>query len=631
MAEFYPAMHAIVGELMNARNFYIALYDETRNAMNWPYGVDENDTFPDATSWETLGTGDARGSTAYVLRTGRAALLDAAAFEDLVKRGEMELVGASSEGWWLGAPLRTEGHTLGAIVVQTYSASEGYSEDDRDLLVFVGQHIATALSRARAIEETRERNAELAVINEIGDALARQLDFQAIIDTVGEKVREIFAVQTMAITLYDEPSGRIEFPFSLDEGNRYEMPERAFGEGLTSQVIETRKPLFFSSGSEADAEGAISYGTPTESWLGVPILAGERVIGTINLESITKNAFSESDVRLLSTVASNMGVALENARLFDETKRLLAETDERAAELAIVNEIGSALAKQLEFGAIIELIGERISTMFAAHSMFVALYDAVSRQITFPFELQEGKPYHTEPFELGAGLTSIVITSGQPLLLRTLEESIARGRVADGLEAESWLGVPILAGDRVLGVIALESLEHDAYDDADVRLLSTLASSMGVALENARLFDETKRLLAETDQRAAELALVNEIGSALAKQLDFAAIIELVGERVRSIFDARLDLHRRLRRGDEHDHVAVRHRRGRALRAGDVSAGTGHHVGGHPESADRCAWGRSRSKRRPARCRSEARTRSPGWACPSQPANGSSASSASRA
>ncbi len=273
--------------------------------------------------------------------------------------------------------------------------------------------------------------------------------------------------------------------------------------------------------------------------MGVPIVSGDKVIGAVSLDSVEKHAFSESDLRLLSTVAASLGVALENARLFDETKRLLAETDERAAELAIVNEIGSALAKQLEFDAIIELIGERISTMFAAHSMFVALYDAVSRQITFPFELQEGKPYHTEPFELGAGLTSIVITSGQPLLLRTLEESIARGRVADGLEAESWLGVPILAGDRVLGVIALESLEHDAYDDGDVRLLSTLASSMGVALENARLFDETKRLLAETDQRAAELALVNEIGSALAKQLDFAAIIELVGERVRSIFDAR--------------------------------------------------------------------------------------------
>ena len=141
----------------------------------------------------------------------------------------------------------------------------------------------------------------------------------------------------------------------------------------------------------------------------MPILAGERVIGTIDLEPIKKNAFNESDVRLLSTVASNMGVALENARLFDETKRLLAETDERAAELAIINEIGAALAKQLDFDAIIELIGQRISTMFAAHSMFIALVRRGSRQITFPYRAARGEPYHTEPFELGAGLTSTVI------------------------------------------------------------------------------------------------------------------------------------------------------------------------------------------------------------------------------
>ena len=257
------------------------------------------------------------------------------------------------------------------------TTADHLSEADKDLLVFVGQHIATALSRARAIEETRERNAELAVINEIGSALAQQLDFQGIVELVGEKVREIFEVDTMAVVIYDEAIGSLDFPFSLDEGVRYQMPPIKLGEGLTSQVIQSKQPLLFGTGTEADAEGAISYGTPTEAWLGVPILAGERVIGTINLESIKKNAFSDSDVRLLSTVASNMGVALENARLFDETKRLLAETDQRAAELTLINEIGSALAAQLEFDAIIEVVGDRLWAIFhgQATDMFVAIHD----------------------------------------------------------------------------------------------------------------------------------------------------------------------------------------------------------------------------------------------------------------
>ena len=75
---------------------------------------------------------------------------------------------------------------------------------------------------------------------------------------------------------------------------------------------------------------------------------------------------------------------------------------------------------------------------------------------------------------------------------------------------ESWLGVPILAGDRVLGVISLERLEQYGFSEADERLLSTLASSLGQALENARLFDETRRLLSETEQRNAELAVITE-------------------------------------------------------------------------------------------------------------------------
>ena len=486
---------------------------------------------PDPALWEPIGTGDAAGITAYAVRGGKPLLLEEGDYRELVESGAIQMSGAQAEGesGWLGVPLQTEGRTVGIVVVQDYN--HRLSEDDKDLLIFVGQHIATALSRARAIEETRERNAELAVINEIGAALAAQLDFGAVIELVGNRVREIFDVDTMAITLYDEPSGEISFPFSLDEGTRYEMPGRVLGEGLTSQVIETRAPLLFGSGTEADAEGAISYGTPTESWLGVPIMAGERVIGTINLESIRKNAFSESDVRLLSTVASNMGVALENARLFDETKRLLAETDQRAAELALINEIGSALAAQLDFDAIIDLVGDRLRAIIGerAGDLMVALYDRAAGVISFPYETDRGERYRPDPVStiaFGEGLTSKVIAAGKPYRFDSRAEQTEAGGIFQTTGTESWLGVPILAGGLVTGAIVLGHDQANAFSEADERFVATVASNMGVALENARLFDETKRLLDETDQRAAELALINEIGSALAKQLDFDAIVE---------------------------------------------------------------------------------------------------------
>ena len=132
--------------------------------------------------------------------------------------------------------------------------------------------------------------------------------------------------------------------------------------GITSTVIRTGRPL-----RDLDARGAggggravRSVGPRPQSWLGVPIIAGERVIGVVGLESILEHAFSEADERLLSTLASSMGVALENARLFEETKRLLTETDQRAAELAIINSVQDGLAAELDMQAMYDLVGDKI-------------------------------------------------------------------------------------------------------------------------------------------------------------------------------------------------------------------------------------------------------------------------------
>ena len=164
---FYATIHAIVGELMYADNFYVALYDEERRSINFPYYIDEVDRdIPDSKAWEVFGAGNARGLTAYVLRTGRPALITHKRWLELVASGEVATVGVMGEDW-LGIPLRSDDHIIGVLVAQTYAAGQHYSENDVAVLTFVGQHIASALTRARAIEETRQRNAELALVNEI--------------------------------------------------------------------------------------------------------------------------------------------------------------------------------------------------------------------------------------------------------------------------------------------------------------------------------------------------------------------------------------------------------------------------------------------------------------------------------
>ena len=108
--------------------------------------------------------------------------------------------------------------------------------------MFVGQHLGVALSRARAIEETRQRNAELALINSVQEAIAGELELQAIYDAVGERIREVFDAQVVDIAIYDAASGLLRFPYTIERGERFpDEPIALFG--FRKHVMETRQPL----------------------------------------------------------------------------------------------------------------------------------------------------------------------------------------------------------------------------------------------------------------------------------------------------------------------------------------------------------------------------------------------------
>lgn len=215
LQEFYVTVHETVAQLMYAENFYIALYDDERKAINFPYYVDTVDAdIPDPHVWDPFGVGEARGITAYVLRTGKPTLISPERHHELVAAGEIETLGVVAAGDWLGAPLTADGRAVGVVVCQTYRADQRYSDADRDLLAYVGQHIGSALTRVRAIEETRQRNAELALVNEIGRALAEQLEFAAIIELVGDRISTMFSAHSMYVALYDPVTRLITFPYA---------------------------------------------------------------------------------------------------------------------------------------------------------------------------------------------------------------------------------------------------------------------------------------------------------------------------------------------------------------------------------------------------------------------------------
>jgi GAF domain-containing protein len=551
MPSFYAAVHQIVGDLMYAENFYIALYDAQRGRINYAYYVDKVDLdVPDPTAWEPIGVGQASGTTAYALRRGQPTLVDPEEYRRLRAAGEIQLLGVTtSEATWLGVPLLAEGEVLGLMVVQSYTSEHVFSVADRDLLAFVGQHVGQALARVRAIEETRQRNAELALVNEVGMALASQLDFTAIIDLVGDRISSIFSVETAGIMLYDSSNHSLSFPYLKDHGVRQHAESRPLDDGtLSAKVIRSGRPLRIGTSEQLKEYSAVlvTGSGVEESWLGVPILAGDKAVGVIAVERLERHGFSESDERLLSTLAVNVGVALENARLFAETKRLLTETDERAAELALLNSVQEGLAQNLDMQSMYDLVGDKIQEIFDAQVVDIGVFDFNRNVIHFPYTIERGVRFPDEPVALErSAISKKMLRSGQVLLINDVAawdaEHGEQMPVQQGEPAQSVLVAPLNSAGKISGRISLQNLDRtNAFSERDVRLLSTLATTLSVALDNARLFDETKRLLAETDERAAELAMINSVQQGLARNLDMQSMYDLVRDKIQEIFDAQV-------------------------------------------------------------------------------------------
>jgi PAS domain S-box-containing protein len=202
-----------------------------------------------------------------------------------------------------------------------------------------------------------------------------------------------------------------------------------------------------------------------------------------------------------------MSIAIENARLFNETQRLLKETEQRSTELATVNTVSSALVGELDLGALIELVGEQIRSVFQTDIAYVALLDKENGIINFPYQYGQ----QLDPIQLGQGLTSRIIQSGSPLLInREMEQHRQKlGTALVGKRSRAYLGVPIFVSGEAIGVISVQSTTQEGlFTENDQHLLSTIAANVGIALQNARLFDEIrhqKRYAQESQRRLADI------------------------------------------------------------------------------------------------------------------------------
>lgn len=286
-----------------------------------------------------------------------------------------------------------------------------------------------------------------------------------------------------------------------------------------------------------DPDYKVPAGVLPKCALSVPLRIQGEVRGAISLQDVDREfAFSESDMRLLETLANSMSVALENARLFAETQRLLKETVQRATELAAVNTVSAALASELDVRALIQLVGEQTRTTFNADIAYVALLDEAGGIINFPYTFGE----ELTPLRYGEGLTSKILQTCQPLLINQEEDRQAQGVGATrvGKASLSYLGVPIIVSGKAVGVLSVQSITQEGiFDQADAHLITTIASYVGTALHNARLYGEARQARKDAEQaneaKSAFLAnMSHELRTPLNAIIGFTRIVRRKGEGV---------------------------------------------------------------------------------------------------
>ena len=419
----------------------------------------------------------------------------------------------------------------------------------------LGRAIRYALERARLYQETVRRLKETETLNAVTTTLTRSLDLDQVLQAIVDSATGLVSASTgSVIHLVDEATGRlIPRASAAPEVGIQEALEMSIGQGIAGLVLQEKRLINVSNVEEDPRFLRVDIPTPKKSLLSAPLMMGDRCLGTISLHSNKVNAFTPEDERLLSTLASQAAIAVENARLYEKVT-------ERMIEATLLHRLSDVLIRTLNLDQLLENILDVLHKAFGYSHCAILLPDKKSGELRVKAArgyLQAMKEaFQADP---AAGITGWVATHKVPL---NVPDVTRDERYVEWVEeTRSEIAVPMLGGEQVVGILDIQSPKVHAFSEDDLRILSSVAAQAAIAIERARLFQEVRELdrmksdFVSNVSHELRTPLANiKLYAALAqkgrpeKRQHYLDIIESETERLETLIEDILDLSR-LERG----------------------------------------------------------------------------------
>jgi signal transduction histidine kinase/putative methionine-R-sulfoxide reductase with GAF domain len=405
-------------------------------------------------------------------------------------------------------PLRARGELLGWFYVDHPS----WGAESAGLLAMVAAQATPTLAMLDAVAQGEDRVDQLRTLNEIGRLLSGVLDPDSLLEAIFSATRRLVDAPIFYIAFYDEARDELDLAYVLEDGVHQPAHVRWSTDiGLAGLIVRDRQPIRADDyTAECQRRGVrprpFAGLRNARAWLGVPLLAHDRLIGIMSVATYREGyTYSDEHVEVLLTIAAQASVAIENARLYQQSAR-------QARQLATLNQIGRNLTSSLDPERVPALIIEQVTELLNVEEGSLLLADEATGDLVFAYTTGPfGQRLLGQRIPRGTGLAGYVFEHDQSVVVNDVQRDERFDNSTDktsGFVTRAILAVPLRGVGGVHGVIeALNRRDGGQFTVDDQHLLEALADQAVIALENARRFAQVDQALA---RRAQELVRTND-------------------------------------------------------------------------------------------------------------------------